>query len=143
MTSKRHHFHLFFRQKFHFACACDLKSQSFWSSWFFLFERSSISYFFSFSSFFLSSRSLFSRQLWLSSRQRNSKFRCYQIDDRSNLFHLFRQRNEINHAVFVNKVETTMFKRIYSTSKSVANFFDHSQSLLRKTRDTNLFMNSF
>ena len=51
MISKRHHFHSLLSlhyQRSSFSCACDLKSQFFWSSWSSLFERSSIFYFFSF-----------------------------------------------------------------------------------------------
>ena len=104
MTSKRHHFHLLSsRQRFSFVCVCDLMSQFSWFFWFYQHEESSISYLSSFFSSFLSSRSLSLRQFWLSSRQRDSKSRRHQIDDRSHLFHLFRQRDEINHAVFVSK----------------------------------------
>ena len=118
-TSKKHYLLASFHQNSHLACACDLKSQSSWSYWSF-FEKSSMS--FLFSSFFLSPRSLSLRQSLSSSRQRNSKSHRDQIDDRSYLLHLFRRRDKISRAVFVSKVETTMFRRTYSTSKSVASF---------------------
>ena len=62
------HDSLLLSRRFLFACVCDSKSQSFWSSWSFSHDESSIFYLLSFFSSFLSPRSLSLRQSWFLSR---------------------------------------------------------------------------